>query len=64
MEITLQQFLHRVDLYFSCLKKVEELEDKMNTFHISYSPEYEEECIALETYRREVEHYLPSFLEK
>ena len=63
-KITLQQFLLRVDKYFSCLNKVEELELTMHKFNIPYSPEYEEECIALETYRREIEYYLPDFLEK
>lgn len=63
-EITLQQFLHRVDKYFSCLNKVEELEFKIHTYPYYGGAEYEEECIALETYRREIEYYLPDFLEK
>ena len=63
-KITLQQFLHRVDKYFSTLSKVEKIEDRMNQFHLTYDPEYDEESIALETYRREVEYYLPYFLEK
>ena len=62
-KITLQQFLHRVNQYFSCLNKVEKIEDRMNQFHLTYEPEYDEETIALETYRREVEYYLPDFLE-
>jgi hypothetical protein len=63
-EITLQQFLHRINQYFSCLNKIEKIEDRMNQFHLTYDPEYDEETIALETYRREIEYYLPIFLEK
>jgi hypothetical protein len=59
-----KEFFKLINKYFSTLSKVEELELTMHRFNIPYSPEYEEECIALETYRREIEYYLPDFLEK
>lgn len=62
--MTEKEFFNLINKYFSTLSKVERIEDRMNQFHFSYDPEYEEECIALETYRREIEYYLPNFLEK
>lgn len=62
--MTEKEFFNLINKYFSTLSKVEKVEDRMNQFRLTYDPEYEEECIALETYRREVEYYLPNFLEK
>ena len=62
--MTEEEFFNLINKYFSTLSKVEKIEDRMNQFHLTYDPEYEEEYIALETYRREVEYYLPNFLEK
>lgn len=62
--MTEKEFFNLINKYFSTLSKVEKIENRMNQFHISYDPEYDEETIALETYRREIEYYLPNFLEK
>ena len=62
--MTEKEFFNLINKYFSALSKVEKIEDRMDQFHLTYDPEYEEECITLETYRREVEYYLPDFLEK
>ena len=59
-----KEFFNLINKYFSTLSKVERIEKRMNQFHITYDPEYDEETIALETYRREIEYYLPNFLEK
>ena len=61
--MTEKEFFNLINKYFSTLSKVEKIEDRMNQFYISYDPEYDEETIALETYRREIEYYLPNFLE-
>lgn len=62
--MTEKEFFNLINKYFLTLSKVEKIEDRMNQFHFSYDPEYDEETIALETYRREIEYYLPNFLEK
>lgn len=62
--MTEKEFFKLINKYFSTLSKVEKIENRMNQFHITYDPEYDEETIALETYRREIEYYLPNFLEK
>ena len=62
--MTEKEFFNLINKYFSTLSKVEKIEDRMNQFHLTYDPEYDEETIALETYRREVEYCLPDFLEK
>lgn len=61
--MTKKEFFNLINKYFSTLSKVERIEDRMYQFHLSYDPEYDEETIALETYRREIEYYLPNFLE-
>ena len=61
--MTEKEFFKLINKYFSTLCRVEEIEERMNKFHFTYDPEYEEEIIALETYRREIEYYLPNFLE-
>ena len=61
--MTEKEFFKLINKDFSTLCRVEEIEDRMNNFHLTYDPEYEEEIIALETYRREIEYYLPKFLE-
>jgi hypothetical protein len=62
--MTEKEFFNLINKYFSTLSKVEKIENRMNQFHLTYDPEYDEEIIALETYRREIEYYLPDFLEK
>ena len=62
--MTEKNFFKLIYNYFSTLSKIEKIEDRMNQFHLTYDPEYDEECVALETYRREIEFYLPDFLEK
>lgn len=61
--MTEKEFFILINKYFSTLSKIEKIEDRMNQFHLTYDPEYDEETIALETYRREIEYYLPNFLE-
>jgi hypothetical protein len=62
--MTEKEFFNLINKYFSTLSKVEKIENRINQFHLTYDPEYDEEIIALETYRREIEYYLPDFLEK
>lgn len=61
--MTEKEFFNLINKYFSTLSKVDKIEDRMSQFHLTYDPEYDEETIALETYRREIEYYLPNFLE-